>query len=115
MSKYSNVCYYYEYYDHYMGSMRNEFEVSIDELDEISDKIEAGDDDAYDLLDDFDGYAIGDILRNWKEIRSKLETKGIWGDRWEEGSHAVSMDSMADARGTVGQIEIEVFAEHGEW
>ena len=115
MSKYSNVCYYYEYYDHYMGSSRNEVEISIDELDELADRIQADDREAYDELDSFDGYAIGEVLRNWKEIRRKLETKGIWGDRWDEGSHAVSMDSMGDARSTVGQIEIEVYAETEGW
>lgn len=115
MSKYSDVCYYYEYYDHYLGSMRREVEIDISELDELADKIEANDDDAYDLMDDLNTYAIGEVLRNWKEVRRKLETKGIWGGEWEEGSHAVSMESLEDARSTVGQIEIGVCERVAEW
>lgn len=115
MSKYSNFCYYYEYYDHYMGSMRREARIAISKLDAIADKIEADADDAYDMIDEFNTCAIGEVLRNWKQVRRKLETKGIWGDRWEEGSHAISMQSMADARSTVGQIEIQVFEECRSW
>ena len=119
MSNYSNFCYYYEYLDHYMGSDRKEVKIPISKLDEMAEKYGSKDDadqiDYEEWLDETNAYAIGEVLRNWKDIRTKLETKGIWGAEWEEGSHAISMDSMADARNTVGQLEIQVFERCGEW
>jgi hypothetical protein len=119
MSKYSNFCYYYEFIDHYMGSKHVKVRIPISKLDEMSEKYTSKDDDevdeCYDWLDEIGVYAMNEVLLFWDDVRKDLETKGIWGANWEEGSHAISMDSAADARAKVGDLELDVFKSTGGW
>ena len=119
MSKYSNFCYYYEFIDHFMGSKHVKVRIPISKLDEMADKYMSKDpdevDECYDWIDGLGVYAIGEVLNFWDDVRKDLENKGIWGAPWEEGSHAISMDSMDDARSTVGQLEIQVYKDTSGW
>lgn len=110
---------YYEHYPHYMGTMTREFTFNIEEVDAIYDEMKADKNDTYEWAEKADelgdAYAFNDIVREWAKIRKVLEKKGEWGGEWEEGSHAISMNSMKEARATVGKIEVEVFERCGEW
>ena len=117
--------FHYEHYPHYLGTMDNETKVDITELDELSDRyIAAGgrgkayekDQELYeDLEATLNGYASYEILDKWPKIRRALETKGVWSDMWEEGSHALSMQNMRDARSEVGKIEARIKQDEFEW
>ena len=111
--------YYYEHYPHYMGTKNSKFAVNISDVDELHDlyldqkKRELGDDEEpwYMIVSSWDNYAFGEIIQEWPAVRKALETKGFWAGQWEEGSHAISMDSMRDAANEVGKIEAQIKAD----
>ena len=114
--------YYFEHYPHYMGTKNSKFATNINSIDEIHDlyltEKDLGYQDKtwYDLLDGLGhSYAFADIIREWPVIRKALETKGVWAGQWEEGSHAISMESMNDAGEEVRKIEAQVAIDTGEW
>jgi hypothetical protein len=109
--------FYYEHYPHYMGTANTEHKLDITKLDEVHDAYKKDENDGYEALEELDlpGYAWGDIMREWPAIRKALEKKGEWSGEWEEGSHAISMTNIKDARDLVGKIEAEVFERCGEW
>jgi len=114
----AETAYYFEHYPHYMGTKNSKFATDINSIDEIHDlylaqkKIGFEDDGWYDKVQDIgDNYAFGDVIQNWPSIRRQLETKGVWADQWEEGSHGISMDSMRDAAQEVAQIEAKIKAD----
>lgn len=109
--------YHFEHYPHYMGTMNSETKVDITELDALYDRYIESDkqprdetDPTFweDLVEALNGYAQYDIVENWPKIRRALETKGVWADTWEEGSHALSMQSLGDASAEVGKIEAKI-------
>lgn len=108
--------FHFEHYPHYMGTMNSETKVDITELDALSDRyIEDKDDPTLDHLEEvLNGYAQYDIIENWPKIRHSLETKGVWADQWEEGSHALSMQSIGDAKSEVGKIEAKITQDEFE-
>ena len=106
--------YHFEHYPHYMGTKNNENKVDITVLDELSDRYIADkkDPELYeDATEALEGYAQYDIIEEWPKIRRTLETKGVWSGMWEEGSHALSMESIADARSEVGKIEAQILMD----
>ena len=121
MSRYSHTCYYFEHYPHYMGTINSHGKVRIDELDRLHDLLVAakGGDEEDDVMDDVymglrdlvDNYALLDLVREWPKVRKALETKGVYGAGWEEGSHAISMTSMKDASAVCGQVEKQIQAD----
>lgn len=119
MSKYSNFCYYYEFIDHYMGSKHVKHRFPISKLDEMAEKYMSKNDDevdeCYDWIEEVNVFWITEALNHWGDVRKDLETKGIFSLVVEEGSFAISMDSMEDARRTVAELELEVHMETGGW
>ncbi len=112
--------FHYEHYPHYMGTQNSESKVDITELDALSDRYiadkNAGSDDIYDdVCEALNGYAQYELIENWPKIRRTLERKGVWSGRWEEGSHALSMTNVGDARSEVGKIEAEIAADEFDW
>ena len=115
--------FHYEHYPHYMGTQNSESKVDITELDVLSDRYIADktddtitDDTIYDDLNEaLNGYAQYDIIENWPTIRRSLERKGVWSSTWEEGSHALSMENVHDARSEVGKIEAEIAKDEFDW
>jgi len=116
----AETAYYFEHYPHYMGTKNSKFATDINTIDEMHDlyldqkKRQLGDDEEswYGRLEEIgDSYAFGEVIQNWPQIRKQLETKGIWADQWEEGSHGISMDGMKDAAQQVAQIEAQIKAD----
>lgn len=112
--------FYFEHYPHYMGTMNSQAKIEIADLDELSDLYIAAKDrknveaqNAYDelyeerLLSE-NGYAWYEIIENWPALRRALETKGVYADEWEEGSHGLSMTSAKDAAKVCLEVEKEV-------
>lgn len=110
--------FYYEHYPHMSGTYNAELKLDIAEMDKVSDLYLKDKEEGFIHLEeemDLPGYAWGDILEGWPKIRKALEKVGEWSGEWEEGSHAISMTNMKDARALVGKIEAKVFERCGEW
>jgi hypothetical protein len=118
----AETAYYFEHYPHYMGTKNSKFATKINTIDEIHDvylsekDLGYSDKTWYESLDALGhSYAFADIIREWPAIRKELETKGVWAGQWEEGSHAISMESMNDAGEEVRKIEAQVAIDTGDW
>ena len=114
--------YYYEHYPHYLGTINSKVELSYDRMAEIAAKWADDEDIGYDLLTEYldnnvknTPYALNDVMSEWDNVVKDLSSNKLWGDLWEEGSHAISTESMEKSRSCVGKIELEVAEECGEW
>lgn len=131
---------YYEHYPHYMGTKTAEVKFTNKEWEKLltlskaaikeDNDLDGAPGDAYDAFEDFKEklekksgdtmYALDfamldyfDSSRRPSTIANAIKKKGVWSDKWEEGSHAFATTAKK-ARKAVGKIEAKM-AEEFDW
>jgi hypothetical protein len=117
----------FEYYPHYMGTLKGEATMTVAQLDSLIAAIKVEEDaktgngweqmdkvaDYFKETQDVTFYGLNEYttVAELKKIRDKLTRSGTWADQWSEGSIAFSVKSMKEAKKTCAAIEAQVLAD----
>ena len=85
------------------GTEVNKAVLSIAELDYAA----TDDDVAHELFEFHQLWGLGEVLRDWRNARKELLSKGLWADEWEEGIIALSTKGMKTAGNEARRIHAQ--------
>ena len=106
------IVYYFEHYPHYTGTLNVDLEIPFGKLKELQSAIA---DDDYDVIaeDIFDPegktvHALENIFDDNCSPLEDLRKTGTWAGQWEEGSFALSVISLKEARSACALVETQL-------